>query len=356
MYSHIPIRRPHPNRQQFIAEMMGVNPIPTVPLVEYNIHDSVMKTIHGELLDRRWVDWGNERESQCAYLDNFIQLWYRLGYDFVRFERSLPFAEKRLDGPERSWVDQHHGSIASWQDFETYDWPKIEEYDFFAYEYLNAHLPEGLGLIVSHAGGVYEHLSQIMSFEGLCLNLMDNRELVAAIVERLGRLMTRFYEHILDLDHVIALWPGDDMGYRSGTMISPDDLRQLTLPWHKRFAAMAHRRKLPYFLHSCGNLENIMDDLIEDVQIDGKHSFEDAILPVEDFYRKYGSRIAVLGGLDINILAAGTAAEVRTRTHSIIESCASGRYAIGSGNSIPDYVPVENYLAMIDEWHRVADK
>ncbi len=26
-----------------------------------------------------------------------------------------------------------------------------------------------------------------------------------------------------------------------------------------------------------------------------------------------------------------------------------GRYAVGSGNSIPSYIPVENYLAMVDE-------
>jgi hypothetical protein len=31
-----------------------------------------------------------------------------------------------------------------------------------------------------------------------------------------------------------------------------------------------------------------------------------------------------------------------------MEKCSSGRYAIGSGNSIPSYVPVENYLAMVD--------
>ncbi len=133
---------------------------------------------------------------------------------------------------------------------------------------------------------------------------------------------------------------------------SPRDLRTYVLPWHKKFAAMAHAHGRPYFLHSCGKVMAIMDDLIDDVGIDGKHSYEDAIMPAEDFQRQYGSRIAVLGGVDINILSGKPPEEVRARVRSLIRTCGSrGRYAIGSGNSVPSYVPVENYLAMIDEAH-----
>jgi uroporphyrinogen decarboxylase len=115
---------------------------------------------------------------------------------------------------------------------------------------------------------------------------------------------------------------------------------------------MTHAKRLPYFLHSSGKVDAIMEDLIADVGIDGKHSFEDAIIPVQDFQTRYGRRIAVLGGLDINILSGGTAEEVRAHTRFLIETCGPrGRYAVGSGNSVPSYVPVENYLAMIEETH-----
>jgi uroporphyrinogen decarboxylase len=113
---------------------------------------------------------------------------------------------------------------------------------------------------------------------------------------------------------------------------------------------MAHDKGLPYFLHSCGNIEKIMGDLIVDVQIDGKHSYENNIIPVQDFQSRYGNRIAVLGGLDINILGASSPENVRAQTRALIETCGGrGRYAIGSGNSIPSYVPVDNYLSMVDE-------
>jgi uroporphyrinogen decarboxylase len=162
--------------------------------------------------------------------------------------------------------------------------------------------------------------------------------------------MLAFYDHLLGLDNLAAIFQGDDMGFRSATLISPDGLREYCLPWLSRLARKVHEAGLPYFLHSCGNLAIIMEYLIEDVGIDAKHSFEDAIMPVEDFQETYGDRIGVLGGLDLNILAGPSPQAVRDRTRYLIDTCGPrGRFAIGSGNSVPSYVPVENYLAMIDE-------
>jgi uroporphyrinogen decarboxylase len=207
-----------------------------------------------------------------------------------------------------------------------------------------------MGLVVCHAGGVFEHLSWIMSYEGLCLALADDPALVEAVADKVGRLIVRFSEHLLGLPGLVALFPGDDMGFKTGPLVSPADLRRYVLPWHRRLAAMAHDRGLAYILHSCGNLASVMDDLIDDVRVDGKHSFEDAILPAEEFQEKYGRRVAVLGGVDVNVLSAGSEAEVRHRTRRLIERCGPrGRFAVGSGNSIPSYVPARNYLAMVDE-------
>lgn len=358
MLHHLPLKHPQPDARRFINILMGRGKSARVPLVEYIVDDVVMRPIVTDLLGRQWVPEAADRESQKAYLDNFIALWQHLGYDFVRFERALAFPVKQMVEPDpvpgsdkqRAWADEHEGSIRTWDDFERYPWPTVEQMDFFPFEYLNEHLPEGMGLISSHGGGVFEHLSWIMSFEGLCRALYEDRRLVEAVATRLGELMTGFYQHLLDLDHLIAVFPGDDMGFRTGPLISPKDLRALILPWHKRFAAMAHAKGLPYFLHSCGDVLKIMDDLIDDVGIDGKHSYEDVIIPAPEFQARYGDRIAVLGGMDVNILAAATPAQVRERARFLLETCGSrGRYALGSGNSIPSYVPPENYLAMLDE-------
>jgi uroporphyrinogen decarboxylase len=359
------VHHPRPDAEEFIGILAGRTQTSRVPLVEYIVDDVVMQPIVTELLGRRWVPAGADRDARTGYLDNTIEFWYRMGYDFVRYEESLPLPDRRNAVPDtapgsaksREWTDEHHGVIESWEDFENYPWPSVEDFDFSAYEHLNANVPEGMGVIFSHAGGVFEHLSWMMSLEGLAMALYESPDLVAAVANRLGELMSAFYKHILDFDRLVAVFPGDDMGYKSATMISPAHLRTYVLHWHKRFAAMAHERGVPYFLHSCGNIIPIVEDLIDDVRIDGKHSYEDAIVPVQEFQARYGNRVAVLGGLDINILSGAPEEKVRQHVRFLLETCgARGRYAVGSGNSVPSYVPVRNYLAMIEETHRFAGR
>jgi uroporphyrinogen decarboxylase len=322
------------------------------------VDDVVAKPIVTDLFGRGWVPAAPGRDRDPRYLDTFIAFWHRLGYDIVRFERGLAFPERHLLAADtapgvdrdRSWADEHHGAIVSWKDFEAYPWPKVEDFDFYPYEYIGSHLPEGMGMVSCHAAGIYEHLSWIMSYEGLSLAIHDDPALVKAVSDKVGGLLESFYRHLLDIPGIVAIFPGDDMGFKTGTLIGPAEMKTYCLGWHKRFAALAHAKGLPYFLHSCGNLEKILDDLIDWVGIDGKHSYEDAIIPVERFQERYGSRIAVLGGMDLNVLTLGTEAEVRARARTLIETCGGrGRYAVGSGNSIPSYIPVRNYLAMVDE-------
>ncbi len=354
----LPVAEPRPDASRYVDAVMGRARPERAPLVEYLVDDAVRQPIVEQLLGGQWVDAlpGN-REARQAYLDNFILFLYRLGYDTVRFERALPFAQRNvlgadatLRGGQRAWRDQHHGAISSWEDFERYSWPRVTPAYLADYEYLARHLPEGMGLVVCHAGGAYEHLSALMSYEGLCLALYDQPDLVEAVAGRIGACMLDVYRQLVELEGVVAIFPGDDMGFRSATLLPPEALRRLTLPWHRRYAALAHAHGLPYWLHSCGNLDEIMDVLIDDVGIDAKHSFEDAILPAPHFQDRYGGRIGVLGGLDVDVLARRSPGEVRTATRALIETChPRGRFAIGSGNSIPSYVPVDNYLAMVDE-------
>jgi len=357
-YPYLRNLKPRPDITGFIDHLLGKIQRSIPPMVEFIIDEPIMQKVVTLWLGREWVaPSSHDRDSQKRFLDNVIAFWYSMGYEMLRFEASLPFpglsrvsSDISGNSSNRSWAEESQGLINSWQDFEAYQFPKAEEFDFFAFEYLNKNLPEGMGLALAHGGGFFERVSWIFSIEKLCYFIYDQPDLVKAVVERVGELQLAFYRQLLDFDRLVAIFPGDDMGFRSATLVSPSVLRELFLPWHARLASMAHEHGVPYFLHSCGNLEKIMPDIIEYVKIDGKHSFEDAIIPIQTFQEKYGDKIAVLGGIDVNLLAAGTQEQVRSRVRSLMETCGSrGRFAIGSGNSITDYIPLENYLAMIDE-------
>lgn len=91
-----------------------------------------------------------------------------------------------------------------------------------------------------------------------------------------------------------------------------------------------------------------MEDVIEYMGYDAKHSYEDSILPVEEAYHRWGDRIAILGGIDLDFVCRATPQEIKKRCRDMLRKAEkSGGYALGTGNSIPEYVPHENYFAMI---------
>ena len=133
-----------------------------------------------------------------------------------------------------------------------------------------------------------------------------------------------------------------------GPMLSPALMRKYVFPWQKRLVACVHDYGMPFILHSCGNLDVIMDDLIDFVKIDARHSFEDKIMPVTQFKQKYGKRVAVLGGFDMDKICRLTPEQVYDYAKQLIMECApGGGWALGTGNSVASYVPVENFRAMM---------
>jgi len=256
----------------------------------------------------------------------------------------------RADG--RSFVDEVHGPIMSWEDFEKYPWPDPHLPSATAeLEWYQRNLPEDMCIIGSGNFAHYaEMLTWLMGYETFCFALYDQRDLVQAIAQKLIDFYRVALGRILGFDRVKIVWGSDDMGHRTGLLFSADDMREFVLSGHREMAAMAHAAGRPYLLHSCGKLEEIMPDLIDHVKIDAKHSFEDTIEDVRDAKKRYGKSIALLGGIDLDFLCRSEPAAIRQRVRETLEVCQpGGGYCLGTGNSVANYIPLDHYLAMIDE-------
>jgi uroporphyrinogen decarboxylase len=178
--------------------------------------------------------------------------------------------------------------------------------------------------------------------------MYEKPDLVGAIAERVGSFVVRHFKLGPRHDFVGAALLSDDWGFKTQTLFPPEFIRTYVIPWHTRVVEVVHDAQRPAILHSCGRIESVMDDVIDVCGYDGKHSFEDEITPVEEAYERWGSRIAILGGIDVDFLSRKKPHEVFKRSRRMIERTADrGGYALGSGNSIPEYVPRENYPAML---------
>jgi uroporphyrinogen decarboxylase len=232
--------------------------------------------------------------------------------------------------------------------FESYAWPDPESGDYAIYQDLKPYLPGGMKLVASGNGGLLENVTDLVGFENLCFMYMLDEALATDIFDAVGSRLLRFYEIVSSIDTVGACIVNDDWGFKNQLMFPPEMLRRWVFPWHKQMAAAIHASGKKAILHSCGKLHDVMDDVVGDMRYDAKHSFEDQIVRVEEAMDLWGSRIALLGGIDVDFLARSTPEEISTRSRRLVDQgMRRGGYALGSGNSIPDYVPDENFLAMI---------
>ena len=78
--------------------------------------------------------------------------------------------------------------------------------------------------------------------------------------------------------------------------------------------------------------------------------FEDTIELVTDAKREYGHKAALFGGIDVDFLCRADESAIRKRVRSTLDTCLpGGGYCLGTGNSVANYIPLDNYLTMIDE-------
>jgi len=271
--------------------------------------------------------------------------------------QNLPaFKERRaadsavLSRGERTWVEEGGGIIKSWEDFERIDWSNVRA-DWGILDRATRYLPDGMKLTIGTS--LFEAiLERFLGYEDLFILSVDNPSLVAKLFETWGRKVYDAYEAAIGHPSVGAIFHADDLGYKTGTMLSPAFLREHVFPWFRKYAELAHGHGKTYWYHCCGNVFEVMDDLIDDVRIDAFHSFQDVIIPISEFLQRYGDRVAALGGIDMDNLARMEETQLRAHVKQTLSECMPGRFALGSGNTIANYVPPANYLAMLEEGQR----
>lgn len=198
--------------------------------------------------------------------------------------------------------------------------------------------------------GVFELSEDLVGMEQLPFMEMDHPELYSDVYTKIGDLMVEIWTEFLDRysDLFVACRFGDDLGFKSSLLTHPRTLHNQVFPQYERVINLVKSKGIPFLWHSCGCIFEVIDEVIE-LGISAKHSNEDVIAPFIRWIEDYNDRIANLGGFDLDFLCQQTPEEIFTKTVELgtkYRNLAKG-YALGSGNSIPDYVPAENYRAMI---------
>jgi len=318
-----------------------------LPVYEHIISIPVMEKILG-------VSFGSLYDGDDCDLNEFFhhycRFWQEMTYDTVSYEVCIT---EILPGPGA--LKGGKGPIQTRADFECYPWHELEsrywrlaEQKFVA---LRKNLPPGMAALGGVGNGVFEISEDLVGFEYLAYMQADDPLLLTWLYAKIGDLMVTIWRRFLtQFGDVFAICRmGDDLGYKTRTLTSPNNIRQFVIPQYQRVISLIRQSGHPFLWHSCGNIFAVMDEVIA-LGIGAKHSNEDVIAPFETWIERYGDRIGLLGGIDVDILCRSEPADIVNLVYERgrkYRALAKG-YALGSGNSIPEYVPVEGYLAMLD--------
>ncbi len=322
---------------------------PRLPLYEHGVGAKVILETTGKRPYDSWFSKDME-ESRQAFRE-FWDFWRQMGYDTASMEFGTCGA---LVGGGALGAHKE-GCIKDRADFERYPWEEIPQRYFEMYApYIRNFAetcPEGMRAIGGVGNGIFEAVQDIVGYMDLCYIKGDDEELFEDLFKAMGEVEFKIWDRFMDefSDVFCVLRFGDDLGFNTMTLISPDDIRKNIIPQYRRITDKVHSKGKPFLLHSCGNLFAVFDDIIDGAKIDAKHSNEDGIAHFSEWVRRYGDRIGNFGGIDTDVLCRFSPDYIRDYILDCLEKVQGhGGIAFSSGNSIPDYVPTEGYLAMVD--------
>ena len=324
-----------------------------VPLFEISIHDSLKAGILGRSVE--------SPEDEVAF-------WRRAGYDFVSIRAGVRSVVRGFhpmvrewggtspapDGSgKRGWVSP--GLIHDRRDFEAFPWPEPEDLGGYPdygdmeqqLDRLTAALPADMKLLVQ-LGYIFMGAWQLMGFENFCFALKRDLDLVQDVIQWLGVSQMAVLEMVLQRAEVGVVWLPDDLCFNSGPLVDPRVYEQHVYPWYVRMIDRCHASDVPVGLHSDGDLTRLLPGLVS-CGFDAIHPFEPPVNDIAAAKRVWGDRIAVAGNIDLTrTLCEGgpedVDAEVREKAARLAPG---GGWLVGSSNSIPDFVPLENYRALL---------
>ncbi len=247
----------------------------------------------------------------------------------------------------RDWAEEGQGIITTREELERFPWPEPAEFDAAeTFAAIAAALRPGMK-IVAYQGHIYTPVWQLMGFESFCFALRDDPALVGALFERIGSIQYAILERVLSFPEVAGAWWPDDIAYTEGLLLAPVHFRRYLFPWLRRMGELCAARGVPWIFHSDGDLTEVIEDLI-DCGFHALHPIEAKAMDIVALKRRYGGALALMGNLDLAYpLSLGTPAEVAAEVRRLLREVApGGGYCLGSGNSVPEYVPLANYQAM----------
>ncbi len=267
-------------------------------------------------------------------------------YKTVRDSRGVTARHhKDESGHTPHWLDMPIKKPADWWDYKKrleYNDARIDQATFEVARKLR---DKGKWIFLG-AADPYEQVWPVFGQVGIFETMLDEPSVARDAMDTWGELTIKcldaYSQGGIDIDGV---WFYGDMGYRNGTLFSPEVYRTIVMPSHRAIVDFVHSKGWKAILHSCGKIKSFIPMLLE-VGFDALQPLEAKCdQDVRELVREYGSSIVFFGNIDVRILATGDKERIREEVESKLAAF-DGRwnYIFHSDHSVPPNITLESYL------------
>jgi len=317
--------------------------------------------------------WKQEGLPQNIDHSNLVDYF---GFDKLAFfegyiDSSFRFKEEIIEETERYYIKKtcwggtlkHFKPISSTPQYIDFTitnpdkWLKIKETMTATTDRINWKLlerdfakwrKEGYWIVAVPLFGFEIVSTEIIGFERTLFALADEPEWVKEMLDHLCDLNLALLQMMWDKGYTFdeMMWY-DDMSYKNGMLFSKNVWEELIKPYTNRAIEWAHNHGVKVQLHSCGNINAIVPELVK-LEIDCLNPLEirAGMNPIA-LKREFGKKLAFRGGSDVGIWDDLNKFENHMRTFlpSMMES---GGYIFSSDHTVPDNISLENFKKIIE--------
>jgi uroporphyrinogen decarboxylase len=308
----------------------------------------------------------------------------RFGVDFRRVGLGVPEGFRSRTYPDGSWDDEwgirkrkvaHRSprtgetayyaemiepplAEASISDLESYPWPDPDDpgrYRDLRERVKRLYETTDQALVAAAIGmGIFEQAQALRGIQRFFEDLLINREFATLLIDKILQIQLEIFDRYLVIvgPYVEMIETSDDYGMQTGPLISPQLYREMLKPAHKRLNRfIKERTEAKIFLHSCGSVADVLDDLIEaGVEVINPVQPRARDMDSSSLKSRFGGRVVFHGGVDEQyVLPLGSIDEVREEVaHRIAAFAPGGGYIFAPAHNIQDDVPPENVVTMFE--------
>lgn len=330
-------------RERVLAALQHREP-DAVPWIEGIVEDGIAAKIVGEPISVNWdiAPTGAPVMSGARLAEEQKKVCRAFGKDNLMYNAFAPiYAERMVASDGRVMVGR--GLIAAEGDLQQLQFPdpRSDAYYEPAREFL-AHKDDfaACGAIRLGIGATLYS----MGIDNFTYAVVDNPGFAEEVLQRYidwnAVVMQRLQEMGFDY-----LWAFDDFAADSGPLVSPRVYREFVLP---RLRRAAQAIGIPWIAHSDGKIDPLLEDWVS-LGMNAIHPIQPDVMDIYDVRQRVGDKVALVGNIDMNLMATGTPEQVAAQVKERIQRLApTGGYLISSSNSITDYLREDNVRAMRD--------